>query len=726
VGLNSEIAVVEPSAGAEEVLDSLVGHLAGRHQPADMASPEEWSMLFRQTQVFVEAQPWRRLSDEVHLRMELRIGGVSTHGVGVILGNAGISATGVAPSQARESFVLGTLIALLVTFIGEDLTFRVLRGVWPDLPMAQSVPSYPSNRQRRYGDDPLSIQDSEPLSLTTRDREPTYDGVIIHQLPTGVRGLDEVLGGGLPEYSFNLIAGAPGTGKTTLSQQLMFALATPARPALHFTVVGEPSLKLLRYQQRFSFFDAAKLGDSVHYVNLTHETLEQGLGAVLETMVAALERVSPGIVVVDSFMTVVRVATMVQDGGMELQGFLERLALRLTTWQATSFLVGEYEESEAPKNHVFNVADGILWLYQSIDRNSGVRKMQVAKMRGQAPLPGLHTLRITKDGLEIFPRIMQRSAKLDRPRPNTRLSTGVAGLDEMLGGGIPAWDSLLVSGPAGSGKSALASQFVAAGLAKGEPAVIAVFEEHPNQFLAHSRTMAPRLDTMARDGLLEVIYLRPLGLSVDEALLEIQAAVKRTNAQRLVIDSLSGFELALAPTFREDFRESLYRMVGALTGSGVTVFMTTEVGQSFTDLRFSSHLISFLADDVIVQRYVEIEGEMRNVMNVVKMRGSRHSCAYTTSPSTAWWWVVRSATIAASSRASLSVTTVARLEYRVDDGTTAGAAGGRYCAPRLLAPLRPTPPSATTAATLECVDRRSKDERELRPPAPDEGLAWRQ
>src|SRR3981081_2331407 len=91
------------------------------------------------------------------------------------------------------------------------------------------------------------------------------DGVAINQLLTGVRGLDEVLGGGIPEYSFNLIAGAPGSGKTTLSQQIMFALATPQRPALHFTVGGEPALKMLRYQQRFTFFDKAKVGRSVHY-----------------------------------------------------------------------------------------------------------------------------------------------------------------------------------------------------------------------------------------------------------------------------------------------------------------------------------------------------------------------------------------------------------------------------------------------------------------------------
>src|SRR4030088_3130487 len=119
------------------------------------------------------------------------------------------------------------------------------------------------------------------------------DADSFNQFPTGVRGLDEVLGGGIPEYSFNLIAGAPGAGKTTLSHQIMFALATPERPALHFTVVGEPSLKLLRYQQQFRFFDLAKVGTSVQYVNLSHATMQQGLGTVLDTIVAEVERVSP-------------------------------------------------------------------------------------------------------------------------------------------------------------------------------------------------------------------------------------------------------------------------------------------------------------------------------------------------------------------------------------------------------------------------------------------------
>ena len=237
------------------------------------------------------------------------------------------------------------------------------------------------------------------------------------QFPTGVRGLDEVLGGGIPEYSFNLIAGAPGTGKTTLSQQIMFALATPERPALHFTVVGEPALKMLRYQQRFTFFDKAKVGSSVHYVNLSDETLDQGIDAVLEAIIREVEHVSPGVVVVDSFRTLMRTVGSGSEGSKKLQRFLERLAIHLTSWQATTFLVGEHTDSDGAENAVFTVADGILWLYQSIERNSAVRKLQAMKMRGQAPLPGLHTMRITHDGLQVFPRIMRRTPRAQGAPP---------------------------------------------------------------------------------------------------------------------------------------------------------------------------------------------------------------------------------------------------------------------------------------------------------------------
>ena len=126
-------------------------------------------------------------------------------------------------------------------------------------------------------------------------------------------------------------------------------------------------------------------------------------------------------------------------------------------------------------------------------------------------------------------------------------------------------------------------------------------------------------------GTLEILYLRPLDLSVDETMFAILDAIKRVGAKRLVIDSLVGFEMALAPGFRADFRESLYRMIGALTGAGITILSTVEVEDNFTALQFSHYAISFLTDDIIRLRYVEIDGQLRKVMVVIKMRGGNHS-----------------------------------------------------------------------------------------------------
>ena len=125
--------------------------------------------------------------------------------------------------------------------------------------------------------------------MTAPGQEKPHDRVKIRQLPTGVPGLDEILGGGLPEYSFNIIAGAPGSGKTTLAHQIMFANATAEFPALYFTVLGEPAIKMLRYQQQFSFFDASKLDGAIRFVNLSHLILEEDLGAVLDAIIKEVE-----------------------------------------------------------------------------------------------------------------------------------------------------------------------------------------------------------------------------------------------------------------------------------------------------------------------------------------------------------------------------------------------------------------------------------------------------
>jgi circadian clock protein KaiC len=329
-------------------------------------------------------------------------------------------------------------------------------------------------------------------------------------------------------------------------------------------------------------------------------------------------------VVVDSFRTVLRKA----PGGtseMELQSLVQRLALQLTAWQATTFLIGEYSDVEARDNPVFTVADGILWLTQNSERNSVVRKLQIIKLRGQDSVPGLHTIRIGDGGLQAFSRTMGLGSKRVAPDKRRCLSIGVPELDKMLGGGILEGDSVLVAGPSGTGKSALATQFLAEGLRRGEPGIAAIFEERPQGYAARARDLGLDLETPQKRGLLEMLYLRPLDLSVDEAMQATLDAVERLNAKRLVIDSLVGFEMALAPGFREDFRESLYRMIAALTGAGVTILTTVEIQDIFTSFELSHYTISFLTDDIIRMRYVEIDGQLRKVMVVIKRRGGNHS-----------------------------------------------------------------------------------------------------
>ena len=460
-----------------------------------------------------------------------------------------------------------------------------------------------------------------PLSKKTRDPSAR---VKIHTLPTGVRGLDEILGGGVPEFSFNLIGGSPGCGKTTLAHQFAFANATPKRPALYFTVLGEPVIKMLRYQQQFSFFDDSKVGAAVRFINLSDLMLENALDAVLEEIIAQVTTANAGVVVVDSFRTLARKATSVA-GEFAVQSFIHRLAQFLTGSEATTFLVGEYVEDEIRDNPLFTMVDGIIWLSQVTDRNSVVRKLRVMKLRGQASVPGLHTVRITEDGLQAFSRTLGLDSAKPRSSRRRRLSVGIPELDEMLGGGVIEGDSLLVAGPSGTGKSALATQFIAEGLRHGEPGIMAIFEERPDGYTQRADAFGLKLAAAEKKGTLETLYLRPLDLSVDETMQAILDAIERVGAKRVVIDSLVGFEMALAPGFRADFRESLYRMIVALTGAGITILSTVEVEDNFTSLQFSHYAISFLTDDIVRLRYVEIDGQLRKTMVVIKMRGGNHS-----------------------------------------------------------------------------------------------------
>ncbi|TWI70229.1 circadian clock protein KaiC [Pseudoduganella lurida] len=452
------------------------------------------------------------------------------------------------------------------------------------------------------------------------------DKVRLGMLETGVPGLDTLLGGGLGEYSFNLIAGPPGSGKTTLAHQIMFALATAQRRALFFTVLGEPPLKMLRYQQQYTFFELDKVGSAIRYVNLADDLRNGDFSGVLERIMREVEDFEPSLVFVDSFRSVVQTARNGSEGVADLQHFIQELGTRMTSWQATTFLIGEYAHIEVEANPIMTVADGVLALAQSQQDNTIVRKIRVVKMRGQAHMAGMHTFRIGDDGVRIFPRLLPPLAADRLPgvpvdTEPRRIPSGVPTLDVLLHGGIPQGHSLLVTGPSGSGKTILGTQFLAEGVRQGEKGVAATFEK------GTSRLRNAALAGMVQAGHVAIIESRSLDLTTDELLHELVQTIIATDAKRVVIDSLSEVLLYLAPEFRAEFRQTVFRMLSSLAKLGVTVVVTMGIEDRFTELTFSEAEIAFLTDGIIATRYVEMDGELAKVIAVVKLRGCAHSHA---------------------------------------------------------------------------------------------------
>lgn len=445
--------------------------------------------------------------------------------------------------------------------------------------------------------------------------------VNLHHLPTGVPGLDTLLAGGISRYSFIVLTGAPGSGKTTLAHQIMFALASERRKALFFTILGEPPLKMLRFQQQYSFFDPAKVGTAIKYVNLADDLQKNGFEGVLQRILAEVGSFQPELIFVDSFKSVVQATRSTDQGMASLQYFVQQLGVQLSTWQATTFLIGEYADSTQEENPIFTVADGVIHLCQDMDHNAMVRKVRVVKMRGSAHMPGLHCFRITNDGVHVYPRLLSGGivdvdAIAGSRGGSARVSTGSAELDDMLGGGIPVGFSTVVTGPSGAGKTVLATSFLKAGADAGEHGIVASFESG-----FFFRSNAP-LQALLDAGM--VTEVRPLAfdVSIEEVVSQLAEAIERTGARRLVIDSLTALELILAPQFRENFEESLFRMLANLHVRGVTVMMIRNM-QEAGAMDFSAG--SFIVDGIIAMRCVERDSRLIKLISVPKLRGSAHS-----------------------------------------------------------------------------------------------------
>jgi circadian clock protein KaiC len=435
---------------------------------------------------------------------------------------------------------------------------------------------------------------------------------------TGLPDLDLILGGGFEPGGVVVLAGEPGTGKTVLAQQICFLNATPERSAVYYTTLSEPHSKLVEHLRQFSFFDPDSLGRRVEYIHLgdlLRGSREEGLGPFVDEVVRKTLEARPGMVVIDS-------VKMLRDfvSEHELRAALYDLTSRITHAGTVLLLLGEYTTEEIRTGPEFALADGIIQLTYEPREPLDRRWLRVVKMRGGPHREGKHTFHITSDGFDVFPRL-ETLLSVDMPVFTGRLASGIPGLDDLMGGGIPGGDATLVMGPSGVGKTSFSLRYIAEGLGRGERCHYITFQDTADQLVCSAKGFGWDFEVARRSGHLTISHI-PMGtLDLDVLASLVGRHLAAGEVSRVAIDSLA--EMVFSAREPERFPAFLRSLSGLIRSFGATLVITSEtttngpLGEPFTGLMF-------LFPNVLQIRYVEGHANVGRLINILKMRNSRH------------------------------------------------------------------------------------------------------
>lgn len=458
-----------------------------------------------------------------------------------------------------------------------------------------------------------------------------------------------VLGGGLPRGTLAIIVGPPGSGKTTLANQIAFEAARTGRRALVLTALSEPTTKLIARLRSFQFFEERLIGETIQFMSL-EQFLSQGLNATGDELISIARETRAGLVVLDGFRGV-RGADV--DPQVARQ-FLYDVGTTLSVLGTTTVITSEAD----PRDPMFfpeqTTADVIVGLHYGLLGVRQMRGIEAVKVRGVDPLPGLHGFNLSDVGATVYPRLEALVTAPEGPGVafddggtseaapnaaaagegtegagiNTRRPFDLPELDALLGGGLTDGTSTLLVGSVGAGKTLLGLSFALAGIRAGEPAMYLGFRENRRQLF--QKADAFQIGAEMRAGLasqtLTLHRWAPVELNPDVVGDRLIDTLDQSGARRLVVDSIAELQHALLRSGDpERAADYLAALIEALRARDVTtIFIMEHPKVLATELNLSAGPLAVLAENVLLLEQVEYRDALHRVLSVLKMRFSAH------------------------------------------------------------------------------------------------------
>jgi circadian clock protein KaiC len=436
---------------------------------------------------------------------------------------------------------------------------------------------------------------------------------------TGIPNLDLLFGGGIPKRQTLIVTGSPGGGKTILANQIAFLAAARGLPVVFCTLTSEPHDKLVEQLAGFKFFRRELLGEAVFLISAYPAMKKSGKEA-LDLLLGAVRERGARLLVIDGLRSM---RDLWRDEA-RIREFLYELAAALAAMDCVGLITTEYPIATLLDLPEATTLDAILSLTIKHHGVRRLRRAEVVKMRGRPHLSGEHFLEIGEEGIRIVPRIEALAPPaVDFVPGDERAAFGVPELDALLDGGLPAGTTTMLAGSLGIGKTLFSLQFALNGVRKGEKTLFVGFVEEPGVLAARALRIGLDLRPFVASAALQIFYHPPTEMEADSLVDRVLAEIARRGTRRLVIDGLGALERSVADVDRREL------FLGALSVrlrlAGVTTVFTKEVPKiAGTDLDFSSTPIAILGENLLLLRFVELQGRVHRILSVLKMRNSKY------------------------------------------------------------------------------------------------------